>query len=239
MAKKGLRFSKEDIRLLVIMALILAFGLAVGARYLCKCTEGASSGRICASGKCKSGSLAGSTCKKDSDCSAATDLTKGSAPAKAGTADPLTSTGGAFKGVQSAIKGLINPKKKEGFCGQSHGGPEQRGAGSGTATMAVIGAPVDWSMGQGLTGSWEQAELARAGHELPGYAGILAAHSQYTGSAVPLPEDQLFMFSNNQVSPQCCDSATYSTSGGCVCTSPEQLRYINQRGGNRTVAGGI
>lgn len=45
--------------------------------------------------------------------------------------------------------------------------------------------------------------------------------------------DQLFMFKDNQVKPECC-AASYSSYGGCVCTTPEQRNYINMRGGNRT-----
>jgi len=45
--------------------------------------------------------------------------------------------------------------------------------------------------------------------------------------------DQLFMFKDNQVKPECC-GASYSSYGGCVCTTPEQRNYINMRGGNRT-----
>jgi hypothetical protein len=46
--------------------------------------------------------------------------------------------------------------------------------------------------------------------------------------------DSLFMFKNNQVKPECCGSS-YSSDMGCVCTTPEQRKYINSRGGNRTV----
>jgi hypothetical protein len=45
--------------------------------------------------------------------------------------------------------------------------------------------------------------------------------------------DNLFMFKDNQCKPECC-GASYSCDGGCVCTTPEQRNFINQRGGNRT-----
>ena len=50
--------------------------------------------------------------------------------------------------------------------------------------------------------------------------------------------DQLFMFKNNLVKPECCDSS-YSSDTGCVCTTPQQRQYINMRGGNRTVEDGV
>jgi hypothetical protein len=50
--------------------------------------------------------------------------------------------------------------------------------------------------------------------------------------------DNLFIFKNNQVKPECC-SSTYSSDTGCVCSSPQQRNYINMRGGNRTVEDGV
>jgi len=42
------------------------------------------------------------------------------------------------------------------------------------------------------------------------------------------------MFDQNVSSADCCP-ATYATSTGCICASPEQMKYLNQRGGNRTL----
>lgn len=67
-----------------------------------------------------------------------------------------------------------------------------------------------------------------------------ASKWRYTSPNEPLrgPEftpgpDELFMFKNNQCKPECCGSS-FSCGGGCVCTTPQQRDYINQRGGNRT-----
>lgn len=67
---------------------------------------------------------------------------------------------------------------------------------------------------------------------------LMEQHLKYSGTPVPLPEGELFMFANNKVSPECCTSATYSTVDGCVCTSMDQIKYLNERGGNRTSYGG-
>jgi len=48
-----------------------------------------------------------------------------------------------------------------------------------------------------------------------------------------------WFFSNNKSSPECCKAATYSTGDGCVCTTKEQLNFLNQRGGNRTIEDGF
>ena len=58
------------------------------------------------------------------------------------------------------------------------------------------------------------------------------------GPAFQPGPDSLFMFKNNNVKPECCDSS-YSSDTGCVCTTPQQRNYINMRGGNRTVEDGV
>jgi hypothetical protein len=65
-----------------------------------------------------------------------------------------------------------------------------------------------------------------------------APNEPLLGPAFQPGPDQLFMFKNNQVKPECC-SASYSSDTGCVCTTPDQRNFINMRGGNRTVEDGI
>ena len=55
-----------------------------------------------------------------------------------------------------------------------------------------------------------------------------------TGPEFKPGDDSLFIFKNNQCKPECC-GASFSCDGGCVCTTPQQRDYINQRGGNRTL----
>jgi hypothetical protein len=56
------------------------------------------------------------------------------------------------------------------------------------------------------------------------------AGPEFTG---PSP-DNLFMFKNNQCKPECC-GASFSCSGGCVCSTPAQRQMLASRGGNRTL----
>ena len=57
------------------------------------------------------------------------------------------------------------------------------------------------------------------------------------GPPVEVGPDNLFIFKNNVCDPSCC-GATLSCDGGCVCTTPEQRRYIGgERGGNRLHGG--
>ena len=62
----------------------------------------------------------------------------------------------------------------------------------------------------------------------------LNTYKDNVGTPVPLPEGELFFFADNKFKPECCPS-TYSDSMGCACLSQDQVDYINQRGGNRTL----
>ena len=48
---------------------------------------------------------------------------------------------------------------------------------------------------------------------------------------VPLPEGEMFMFSNTPFKPECCPN-TYSNSSGCACMTGDQYNYLVLRGGN-------
>jgi hypothetical protein len=58
------------------------------------------------------------------------------------------------------------------------------------------------------------------------------------GPAFEVGNDSLFMFKNNQCKPECC-GASYACDGGCVCSTPEQRKMINMRGGNRSMEDGF
>lgn len=107
------------------------------------------------------------------------------------------------------------------FC--SCAGGVKEGFQTGTK---LLGAGLDYSMGKGVSVSWETNEPKNAGD----YEHLDTNH----GGPVPLPEGQLYMFDQNVSKPECCPS-TYSSSTGCVCASSEQMKYLNQRGGNRTL----
>ena len=48
---------------------------------------------------------------------------------------------------------------------------------------------------------------------------------------IPLPKDELFMFSSTDFKPECCPN-TYSNSSGCACMTGDQFNYLKTRGGN-------
>ena len=109
-------------------------------------------------------------------------------------------------------------------------------------------APVSWHMGKGIIGSYDGLKLHPTGgsswRHYPSNAPLIKGKVFVPqGTPVPLkneeygvdiPKDSMFMFARNIASPLCCPS-TYSTSTGCVCTTPEQRRIIGAtRGGNKT-----
>ena len=98
--------------------------------------------------------------------------------------------------------------------------------------MQTIGASIDYKMGSDVSNSWTTKAVQYA--DKMGYADSKTKHSQHQGTAVPLPEGQMYMFADNKFKPECCPS-TYSSSTGCACMTHEQVSYINERGGNRTM----
>ena len=46
-----------------------------------------------------------------------------------------------------------------------------------------------------------------------------------------LPEGELDMLANSSFKPECCPNV-YSNSKGCVCASDDQVKFLQQRGGN-------
>jgi hypothetical protein len=118
------------------------------------------------------------------------------------------------------------------------------------AGLAGLGATLDYSMGDGVKRSWENSN-ASANNTTPienatmatnlnqpsiinDTADIYSQLENNVSGPIPLPEDELLFFDTNKFSPECCPSS-YSNSEGCLCAAPEQMKYLNERGGNRTL----
>ena len=61
----------------------------------------------------------------------------------------------------------------------------------------------------------------------------LDSYKYNTGPPIPLPEGELFFFTNTKFDSECCP-ATYSNSQGCACLSQPQYNYLMMRAGNNT-----
>lgn len=99
------------------------------------------------------------------------------------------------------------------------------------AGTELVGAALNYSIGDGVPISWEAQDTQNITSNTNSIYEHLDANK---GSPVPLQEGELFMFSNNKFDSSCCPS-TYSNSMGCACLSTEQAKYLNERGGNRTL----
>lgn len=73
-------------------------------------------------------------------------------------------------------------------------------------------------------------------------------HTQKWGDAVDHYEtkqlnsgagDSMFLYANNKFSPESCAYSTVSSSNGCADITAEQSKFIEMRGGNRTVDDGF
>lgn len=97
------------------------------------------------------------------------------------------------------------------------------------------GAYIDYSIGKGVGGSWENnysKDKSSCGTWFKSLEGNKG------GPELPAPtvaSGQLAYYADTRQSPECCPS-TYSGSMGCVCPSVEQVKYLNERGGNRTLS---
>jgi hypothetical protein len=98
-------------------------------------------------------------------------------------------------------------------------------------TNLANAASLDHNNNADLLNSWVSKSHTYAGNM--GYKSVLDKHENYKGTPVPL-ENTLFYFQDNEFKAECCPS-TYSTSTGCACTSSDQMKYLNERGGNRTL----
>jgi len=94
----------------------------------------------------------------------------------------------------------------------------------------LTGAALNYSMGDGVKVTWEHPNKDYSYN-----SWFRSLEGNTMGLTPPFPTDlnKLDMLSNNQFDPDCCP-ATYSNSMGCACVTPEQMKYLNMRGGNRT-----
>ena len=107
-------------------------------------------------------------------------------------------------------------------------------------------ANLSWGMGKGVPGSLDGIILRPGGasswrrqpNNVPKMKGRFFVPQGW--GSMPLkceemyqkfPENSMFMFAQNVSSPLCCPS-TYSTSTGCICSTPEQIRFVSQQRGN-------
>lgn len=105
----------------------------------------------------------------------------------------------------------------------------------GREGLALMGSDVNEVQNSDVAGMWVTKANTYASEF--GYGLINNTGSAYTADE-PLKNGELVMFAKNKFKPECCP-APYSSSTGCVCMTPEQINYLNTRGGNRTSDSGV
>lgn len=206
-----------DIKYVVLICVLL--GVMIGANVMCGC---------CKYPLNKIFSFAGSSnnveglenpyqmtdADKANADAAASDL------AKAKVADPAEKKNKIFSNEVTEMMGnLFGTGVKKGDAGEAHEG------------MQNYGQEVKASNNDDVAGSWINKATQYSSNL--GYANAIHQSNTHVGTPVPLPEGELFFFTQNQFKPECCPNI-YSSSTGCACMSKEQHQYLNTRGGNRT-----
>lgn len=105
----------------------------------------------------------------------------------------------------------------------------------GREGMALMGSDLNEVQNGDVAGMWVTKANTYASEF--GYGVINNTGSAYTADE-PLKNGELVIFAKNKFKPECCP-APYSSSTGCVCMTPEQINYLNTRGGNRTSDSGV
>lgn len=101
--------------------------------------------------------------------------------------------------------------------------------------MTAIGSDINEVQNGDIAGMWVTKANTYASEF--GYGTINNTGSAYTADE-PLKNGEMVLFAKNKFKPECCP-APYSSSTGCVCMTPEQINYLNTRGGNRTSDSGV
>ena len=105
----------------------------------------------------------------------------------------------------------------------------------GREGMALMGSDINEVQNGDVAGMWVTKANTYASEF--GYGIINNTGSAYSADE-PLKNGEMVIFAKNKFKPECCP-APYSSSTGCVCMTPEQINYLNTRGGNRTSDSGV
>ena len=131
-------------------------------------------------------------------------------------------------GVMSRITEGMGPAPREEVI-------PVKGAGHSKEGLALMGSSVNEVQNGDVAGMWVTKANNYASEF--GYGIINNTGSAYSADE-PLKNGEMVIFAKNKFKPECCP-APYSSSTGCVCMTPEQITYLNTRGGNRTSDSGV
>ncbi len=115
---------------------------------------------------------------------------------------------------------------------------------------AGYAGPVNWSMGDGVIGSYDNLQLKTQcglGNFAPPCNPPIKSNLQWVPQGTPLPlkeemiystlpKDSMNIFAKSYFSPSCCQSGSgYASSDrGCWCGTQDQIQSMGMRGLNNT-----
>jgi hypothetical protein len=146
-------------------------------------------------------------------------------------ASPVLSATG--EGFANYVMGFENhEKKKEGFANCKNGFENHEKKKEGFQNLSPAGAKDHYEP----IGAFDGIRL-QTGNNVSSWR-YTAPNEKLQGNfpKFEVGPDSLFMFRDNQAKPECC-GASFSSDMGCLCTTPEQRAYINNRGSNRAPGG--
>ena len=150
-----------------------------------------------------------------------------------------TKTEGMLSGLQTDFTtGLNTVTKMIGLGSDPQPRPEKipvKTTGTAKEGLALMGSDINEVQNGDVAGMWVTKANTYASEF--GYGIINNTGSAYTADE-PLKNGELVIFAKNKFKPECCP-APYSSSTGCVCMTPEQIHFLNTRGGNRTSDSGV
>jgi hypothetical protein len=160
------------------------------------------------------------------------------------TKDGMTQMKEGNTGIQNLFNAGVNmvTGKKEGFSTFTNGlniltgkaVPHEQSIRVNEG-MSIMGSDINEVQNGDVAGMWVSKANSYASEF--GYGIINNTGSAYTADE-PLKNGEMVIFAKNKFKPECCP-APYSSSTGCVCMTPEQINYLNTRGGNRTSDSGV
>ena len=94
-------------------------------------------------------------------------------------------------------------------------------------------AQLGYQMGHGVPGDTWAAQPRQSSQDI---MNTLYASLGGNVASVPNLDDNLFFFQDTNFYPECCFTPNgYSSSTGCACISPEQMKFLSGRGGNNNI----
>ena len=139
--------------------------------------------------------------------------------------------------ISSSPFAAISPVKKSFFVGNKDTKEEDKKEENKKEEAFQVRKPVGYAdIVESKGDSWNLSKWVKDAVRYSkgmGNENRLDSYKYHTGPKIPLPEGQLFFFTNTKFDSDCCPG-TYSNSKGCACLSQAQYNHLMMRGGNNT-----